>query len=128
MPTTVTQSYPSEQQAREAAATLRKTFRDDLVKVEKRYLGNASVTVEAEPDKAITAIKILNGQGGQATERGSRAATPITPAPSGIRNNPTPLSSLLHLPVLWHREPRVTLFNEPAPLSRLLGLPTIIRD
>jgi len=124
MPTTVTQSYPSEKQAREAAANLRKTFRDDLVKVERRYTGNASVTVEAEPDKAITAIKILN----QANEQGDRTATSNTRAPSGIRNNPTPLSSLLHLPVLWHKEPRVTLYNEPAPLSKLLGLPTIIRD
>ena len=58
MPTTITQSYPSEKQAREVASALKRTFRDDLVKVEKRYSGNASVTIEAEPDKAITAIKI----------------------------------------------------------------------
>jgi hypothetical protein len=117
MPTTITQSYSSEKQAREAAATLRKTFRDDLVKVEKRYLGNASVSVEAEPEQAITAIKILNGQ----------VSAPSTSTASGIRNNPAPLSSLLHLPVLWNRKPRVTLIDEPAPLSRLLGLPVLIK-
>jgi hypothetical protein len=117
MPTTITQSYPSEKQAREAAAALRKTFRDDLVKVERRYTGNATVTVEADSDKAITALRILKEPG---------AAT--NAEPSGIRDDPAPLSRLLHLPVLSNRKPRVTLIDNPAPLSRLLGLPTLIRS
>jgi hypothetical protein len=117
MPTTITQSYASEKQAREAAAALRKTFRDDLVKVEKRYTGNATVTVQADSDKAIAALRILNEPDAAPNAK-----------PSRLRDDPAPLSRFLHLPVLSNRKPRVTLFKEPAPLSRLLGLPTIISD
>ncbi|PPQ37962.1 hypothetical protein SAMN06265338_10320 [Rhodoblastus acidophilus] len=116
MPTTITQFYASEKQASDAVAALKKVVRDDRIKLERRRLGNTSVTVEAEPDKAITALQILN------------ESSPAAPPPSGIRNNPTPLSSLLHLPVLWNHEPRVTLIDDPAPLSRFLGLRTLIKD
>lgn len=124
MPTTITQSYPSETQARQAAAALRRTFRDDLVKMERRYTGSATVTVEADPDKAVTALKILHEPDAVLNE--PRAAA--NEKPSRLRDDPAPLSRFLHLPVLSNSKPSVTLFNEPAPLSRLLGLPTIIRD
>jgi hypothetical protein len=119
MPTTITQSFPSEKQAREAAAALRRTFRDDLVRLERRYTGNATVTVEADSDKAITALQILNEP--------AAAATTAKPS-AGMWDDPAPLSRLLHLPVLSNSKPRVTLIDEPAPLSRLLGLPTITKD
>jgi hypothetical protein len=117
MPTTITQSYPSETQAREAAAALRKTFRDDLVKMERKSMGKATVTVEAEPDKAMTAIRILNEPGAAANSN-----------PTSLLYDPAPLSRLLRLPVLSNRTPRVTLIDEPAPLSKLLGLPTILKN
>lgn len=117
MPTTITQFYASEKKASEVAAALKKTFKDERVKMDRKYTGNAAVSVEVEPDKALTAIQILNDQ--------SAAGNSDT---SGIRDNPAPLSSLLGLPVLSHKEPHVTLLSEPAPLSKMLGLPTIISD
>ncbi len=118
MPTTITQSYPSETQAREAAAALRKTFRDDLVKMERKSTGKATVTVEAEPDKAMTAIRILNEPG---------AAARIRTQPACF-TTPRPCPDFFDLPVLSNRKPRVTLIDEPAPLSKLLGLPTILKN
>jgi hypothetical protein len=45
-----------------------------------------------------------------------------------LSSNPTPLSSLLGLPVLRQGKSTTQLMDNPAPLSKLFGLPLLKRD